>query len=40
VECGDVPVPPGEPLVQSMKHHGYRIDPEVRFVDDLTEIID
>ena len=29
-----------EPLVQSRKHHGYRIDPEARFVDDVTELLD
>ena len=42
VECGrkDVAVPIGEPLVQSKKHYGCRIDPEVRFVDDLTELFD
>lgn len=35
-----VAVPSGEPLVQSRKHSGYRIDPVARFVDDLTELMD
>jgi hypothetical protein len=35
-----VPVPPGHPLVQASTHHGYRIDPDTRFVDDLTELLD